>query len=54
MAGILKYFEPQRIRKLPDPEGPLAAYIPTNAIRFANKEVAKLKTFRRKIFSDIK
>ena len=43
MAGILKYFEPQRVRKLPDPEGPLAAYIPMNAIRFANKEVAKLK-----------
>ena len=42
MAGILKYFEqPQRIRELPDPEGPLADCIPTNAIRFANKEVVK-------------
>ena len=41
IAGILKYFEPQHIRELPDPKGPLAACIPTNAIRFANNEVAK-------------
>ena len=31
MAGILKYLEFQCVRKLPDPEGPLAACIPTKA-----------------------
>ena len=46
MDDIFKYFEPQHVRKLPDPEGPLAACIPTNAIHFANKEVTKLKKFR--------